>query len=84
MLVLNLREIREVSSEQLFKELRWSPLTERWTFHKCLQVFRCIKGFCPSYLLNLFSRNSDVHNYNTRDVAINQEVDHVLMQPLIF
>ena len=22
--------------------------------------------FFPSYLLNLFSRNSDVHNYNTR------------------
>ena len=60
------RKIREVSSEQLFKELGWLPLTERWTFHKCLQVFRCINGFCPSYLLNLFSRNSDVHNYNTR------------------
>ena len=60
------RKIREVSSEQLFKELGWLPLTERWTFHKCLQVFRCINGFCPSYLLNLFSRNSDVHSYNTR------------------
>ena len=46
----------------------WLPLTERWTFHKCLQVFHCINGFCRSYLLNLFSRNSDVHNnsYNTR------------------
>ena len=60
------RKIREVSSEQLFKELGWLPLTERWTFHKCLQVFRCINGFCPSYLLNLFSRNSDIHSYNTR------------------
>ena len=60
------RKIREVSSEQLFKELGWLPLTERWTFHKCLQFFRCINGFCPSYLLNLFSRNSDVHSYNTR------------------
>ena len=60
------RKIREISSEQLFKELGWLPPTERWTFYKCLQVFRCINGFCPSYLLNLFSRNSDVHNYNTR------------------
>ena len=64
MLILK-RKIREVSSEQLFKELGWLPLTERWSFHKCLQVFRCINGFCPSYLLNLFSRNSDVHSYNT-------------------
>ena len=60
------RKIKEVSSEQLFKELGWLPLTERWTCHKCLQVFRCINGFCPTYLLNLFSRNSDVHSYNTR------------------
>ena len=45
----------------------WLPLTERWAFHKCLQVFHCINGFFPSYLLNLFSCNSDVHNnYNTR------------------
>ena len=60
------RKIREVSSQQLFKELGWLPLTQRWTFHKCLQVFRCLNGFCPSYLLNMFSRNSDIHNYNTR------------------
>ena len=64
-IILN-RKIREVSSEQLFKELGWLLLTERWTFHKCLQVFRCLNGFCPSYLLNMFSRNSDIHNYNTR------------------
>ena len=60
------RKITEVSSEQLFKELGWLPPTERWTFHKCLQVFRCINDFCPSYLLNLFSRNSVVHNYKAR------------------
>ena len=60
------RKIREVSSEQLFRELGWLPRTERWAFHKCLQVFRCIIGFCPFYLLNLFFSNSDVHSYNTR------------------
>ena len=59
--------IREVSSEQLSKELGWLPPIARWTFHKCPQVFRCINGFCPSYLLNLFSHNSDVHSYNTRE-----------------
>ena len=59
------RKIREVGSEQLFKELSWLPLTERSTFHKCLQVFRCINGFCSSYL----SRNSDVHSYNTMGLS---------------
>ena len=52
--IIRKRKIREVSSEQLFKELGWLPLTERWTFHKCLPVFSYIKGFCPSYFLNLF------------------------------
>ena len=68
-------KIREVSSEQLFKELGWLLLTERCTFHKFLQAFRCINGFCPSYVLNLFPRNSDVHSYNTRgrsDIHLNR------------
>ena len=60
------RKIREVSSQQLFKKLGWLPLTEKWTFHKCLQVFCCSNGFCPPFLLNMFSHNSDIHNYNTR------------------
>ena len=52
----------------VFHECRVSNFVSKskWTFHKCLQVFRCINGFCPSYLLNLFSRNSDVHSYYTR------------------
>ena len=49
------------------KELGWISLYDRWNFHKCLTVFRCLKGFCPSYLKNLFCLNSDVHDYNTRN-----------------
>ena len=35
-------------------------------FSQISSSFPLHKWFCPSYLLNLFSRNSDVHNYNTR------------------
>ena len=57
------RKTREVSSEQLFKELRWLPLIERWTFHKIMSSsFPLDKGFL-SILFNeivLLSHNSDV------------------------
>ena len=29
----------------------WLPLTQRWTFHKCLQVFHCINGFLSILLI---------------------------------
>jgi hypothetical protein len=60
------RKIRECRSDNLFKVLGWVYLTDRWAFHKCETVFRCLNGFCPSYLSNVLNLNSKVHNYNTR------------------
>ena len=60
------KKIREECSENLFKELDWPTLTDRWNFHTCLTVFKCLKGLCPAYLENVFSLNSDIHNYCTR------------------
>ena len=53
----------------LYCELGWVSLFERWNFHKCLTVFKCLNGIYPSYLRRLFSYNSDVHHYNTRNRA---------------
>ena len=52
-----------------YRELGWVSLFERWNFHKCLTVFKCLNGIYPSYLRRLFSYNSDVHHYNTRNRA---------------
>ena len=60
------RKTNDCRSSALFKELGWVNLTDRWTFHKCETVYRCLNHFCPSYLSNLFCLNSEVHNYNTR------------------
>ena len=49
--------------------LGWVSLSERWNFHKCLTVFKCVNGIYPPYLRRLFSYNSDVHHYNTRNRA---------------
>ena len=43
----------------LFKQLGWVNLTDRWSFHKCDTVYRCLNHFCPSYLSNFFCPNSD-------------------------
>ena len=43
------KKIREERSEQLFRELGWISLTDRWNFHTCLTVFRCLEGLCPPY-----------------------------------
>ena len=69
------RKVRECSSASLFKELGWVSLYQRWEFHKCLTVFRCLNGFCPSYLRKLINLNSEIHNHNTRrrnNIHVNQ------------
>ena len=57
--------MKEECSQKLFKELGWVTLTDWWNFHTCLTIFKCLKGLCRAYLKNLFSLNSDVHNYCT-------------------
>ena len=46
------KTISDERSEDLFKRLTWN-------YHKCLTVFKCLNGFCPSYFSNLFCLNSD-------------------------
>ena len=53
----------------LYCELGWVSLFEGWNFHKCLTVFKCLNEIYPPYLRRLFSYNSDVHHYNTRNRA---------------
>ena len=61
------KNIREDCAANLYCELGWVSLFERW--NKCLTVFKCLNGIYPSYLRRLFSYNSDVHHYNTRNGA---------------
>ena len=63
------KKIREDRTANLYCELGWVSLFERWNFHKCLTVFKCLNGIYPSYLRRLFSYISDVHHYNTRNRA---------------
>ena len=53
-------------SHGMFTDLEWMPLPKRIAYHHSVQVFKCLKGQCPSNLENLFQFNHDVHGHNTR------------------
>ena len=63
------KKIREDRTTNLYCELGWVSLFERRNFRKCLTVFKCLNGIYLPYLRRLFSYNSDVHHYNTRNRA---------------
>ena len=48
------KKIREDHTANLYCELGWVSLFERWNFHKCLTVFKCLNGIYPPYLRSLF------------------------------
>ena len=43
-----------------------SLLQVRREFQICLQIFKCLHGLAPVYLLNEFNYSREFHAYNTR------------------
>jgi len=48
------KKIRKDCTANLYCELGWVSLFERWNFHKCLTVFKCLNGIYLPYLRRLF------------------------------
>ena len=47
--------------------LKWPSLKCRREYHKCLQIYKCIKGLAPAHLLDDFLSSEPIHIYNTRN-----------------
>ena len=45
----------------------WPSLQSRRTYQICLQVFKCLNGLAPAYLLHEFRFANEIHAYNTRN-----------------
>jgi hypothetical protein len=58
-------------SKELFSELQWMPIEERISYHRSLQVFKCVNGVCPDQLQNLFTSTNVIHAHNTRSATNN-------------
>ena len=64
-----------VSQSQISYTFGWPTLQSRRDYLKCMQVFKCLHGLAPAYLLNEFSHSRDFHSFNTR-------YRHLLRRPL--
>ena len=58
--------LRRDSSKDTFNVLGWVELETKRKRHKCTLVFKCLNNLVPKYLCNYFTRNCNVHSYNTR------------------
>ena len=59
-------EGRKVEQNEVRTTLKWPSLEARRKYQISLQVFKCLYGLAPVYLLNHFSFSRDYHSYNTR------------------
>ena len=58
-LILNTR-IQEERTVTLFNKLNWLPFDDELKLNTCCMVFKIMNGLAPDYLINKFSRVSDI------------------------
>ena len=58
-IILNTR-IREERTVTLFNKLNWLPFDDELKLNTCCMVFKIMNGQAPDYLVNKFSRVSDI------------------------
>ena len=52
---------------EINRTLSWPSLESRRKYQICLQIFKCLNGLAPAYLLHDFHYSRDFHAYNTRN-----------------
>lgn len=58
--------LKRDSSQDTFNVLGWAELETKRKRHKCVLVYKCLNYLVPQYLSDFFTRNYNVHSYNTR------------------
>jgi len=58
--------LRRDSSKDTFNVLGWTKLETKRKRHKCVLLYKCLNNLVPQYLSDYFTRNYNVHSYNTR------------------
>jgi len=60
------RAARIVLRRDSFNVLGWTKLETKRKRHKYVLVYKCLNNLVPQYLCDYFTRNYNVHSYNTR------------------
>lgn len=50
----------------LFRELNWLPLNQRFDYLRAILIYKCVNNLAPAYLMNDLTSTNQRHNYNTR------------------
>ena len=58
-------------SARLFETLEWMPLSEEIELQKCCVIYKSVVGESPSYMNQIFTRNSEMHSRATRHSNFN-------------
>ena len=53
-------------SRVLYTNQRWMSIPERITYHRAVQVYKCLNGMCNQGMNEMFQLNRQVHTYKTR------------------
>ena len=58
---------RKATDTDIQQTLKWPSLQYRREHQKCIQVYKCMNGLAPAYLLDDFHSSEQIHNYDTRN-----------------
>ena len=58
---------RKATDTDMQQTLKWPSLECRREHQKFIQVYKCINGLAPAYLLDDFHSSEQIHNYDTRN-----------------
>ena len=52
----------------MFKELNWLTFSNRVTFHICIMMYKTLNNLAPTYLTELFTPTSSIHDRGLRSI----------------
>ena len=55
-------------SENMFKELNWLTFSNQVTFHDCIMMYKTLNNLAPTYLTEMFTSTSKVHDRGLRSI----------------
>ena len=67
-----MNETYETPSTELFKNLKWMTLEERFEFNRVVMMYKCLHNLAPSYLQTDLINPSEIHDHFTRQTTSKQ------------
>ena len=59
----------DTPSTELFCELKWLNINQRFDYHRAVLMYKCVNNLAPTYLTDSIIQTNQVHNYNTRHAS---------------